>query len=76
MSGAKAVAEEDITQLDALAAGLFGFSLDRVEYFPSESLSRLHIDIGEAGALLQEGEATAGQAFLTDLQRRVQGWLA
>jgi hypothetical protein len=76
MSGAKAVSEEDITQLDALAAGLFGFSLDRVDHFPSESISHLHIEFGEAGALLPEGEAVAGQQFVTDLQRRVQKWLS
>jgi hypothetical protein len=71
-SGGKSVSENDVTQLDALAAGMFGFSLDRVDYFPADSISRLHIDLGEAGALLPEGEGATGQAFVTDLQRRVQ----
>jgi hypothetical protein len=74
-SGGKAVSEDDVARLESLAAGLFGVSLDRVNFLPAEGSPHLDVEIADLRYLLPDEAAAAGREFLTNLQQRVVAWL-
>jgi hypothetical protein len=76
LSGGTVVTKAEIERLGAIAAGIFGFSLDKIECVPCEGPPlRLEVTVDVLEVFLPAEQASDEYQFLMELEARVHSWL-
>ena len=76
LSGGTVVTKSEIERLEAIAVGIFGFSLNKIECVPGEGPALpLEVTVDVLELFLPAEQANDDYQFLIELEARVHLWL-